>query len=351
MLDHHGGNWRVMDSAQFLLDLHTFNDTEMANKYGVHRKTIYRKRKELGIPNPHINGVTQRPIFNLPEFEEADPDELWNLAEKLRQKILQEEYRVETCEVSLMDESPVMVVWLADWHIGHISTDLGRLRYDLEVIKETPGVYVAFGGDYTENTNTSRASRGTYHEQLVPIRVQKRLAERAVELVSEKILVMLKGNHDAWSEQSDDFDFVEYMAKNINVPYLGDWGFIDIALQDQKYTGLMAHKGRGGGKDKSAPAKNLVNLMGHADFGFTGHKHESSISEEIVRGKPVVYGTAGSYLESGRYGRGLSLPDSVSAMPGVVLFSDTHKVFPVRNSLEDLWVLEGARAFGMDSVN
>lgn len=345
---HPGEHWKSMldtNSQQFIQDLYVLNDAEMARKYGVHRKTIYNRRKLHEIPNPLTHGP-QRPVFDIPEFEGANSSELWDLAEQLRQKILLDEYRMEECEISLMDEDPIMLVWLADWHIGHMGTDLGKLRNDLENIAEQPGVYVAFGGDYTENTNTTRAQRGTYHEQLLPIRIQKKLAEFAAELVSNKILVMLKGNHDAWSEQSDDFDFVEYLAKNLEVPYLGDWGFANISLGSEEYRGLMAHKGRGGGKDKAAPAKNLVDLMGDADFALSAHKHESALADTLVRNKPVITATAGSYLESGRFGRGIPVGSSVPAMPGIILFPDRHKAFGVRDAIEDMWVLEGARHYG-----
>lgn len=334
-----------LQSSQFLSDLYVFNDTEMAHKYDVHRKTIWRRRQEAGIPNPHVEGITTRPVFDLPEFETADTDELWELAEKLRQKIVQEEYRIDRCDISLIDQTPILLVWLADWHIGHISTDLGKLKHDLEIINETKGVYVIFGGDYTENTNTSRAQRGTYHEQLLPIRIQKKLAERAADIVGDKILAMVRGNHDAWSEQSDDFDFVEYMAKNFGVPYLGDTGFLDITLGSQEYTGLVSHKGKGGGKDKTAGAKNLMDLMGDADFVFTGHKHESAISESVVRNKPVVFGSAGSYMETGRFARGIPVPASVAAMPGVILLPHRKGIHLVRDFANELWMLEGAKHF------
>ena len=335
-----------MDTEQFLLDLHRFNDTEMAHKYKTSRKTIYRKRKELGIANPYVNGATQRPVFNLPEFEDADSEELWDLAEELRKKILDAEYRVDECEVSLIDTSPVMLVGLFDWHVGHINADMEKLKHDLQILRDLPGAYVLFGGDYTENTNTSRSKRGTYHEQLVPIRIQKRLAEQATSWVENKILAMVKGNHDAWSEESDDFDFVEYLAKKIEVPYFGDVGFLNISLGSQEYRGLLAHKGRGGGKDKTAGAKNLEELQGYADFTMVGHRHESAISEEIKRGVVKVFASAGAYPDSGRYSRSLSLPPSYAAMPGVILFPNQKKVFPVRDAMDNLWALEGARAFG-----
>lgn len=327
---------------EFYSDLHIYNNSEMARRYEVHRATVAKIRKERGVPNPETNKVI-RPKFNLPELEDVDPEDLWNTAEELRRKILADNTRQEEVTVELSDNSPVLLVWLSDWHIGHMETDMDKLKEDLLLIRDTPGVYVAFGGDYTENTNTAKASRGTHNEQLLPIRIQKKLVKYACELVHEKTLVLLKGNHDAWSESSDDFDFVEYLSQELEIPYLGEWGILNTVLNDQTYRILMAHKGRGGGKDKSAPAKNLMDLIGDVDGVFTGHKHDSSIAEAIVRGKPVAFGTAGSYLESGRFGRGLSLPKTVPDMPGFVLFDRHKQLFPVRDSLQNLWVLEGAK--------
>lgn len=339
-------------TPELLADLPVMNNSEIARKYGINKDTARKLRLDAGLPNP-ANGVlpTAEPaaeaatLEQWPELPGFD-NSLWLSLEQL-----QDEYaKLDTMEtevtVQLKDEAPVLVVFISDLHIGHVSTQMKKLREDLTKARHTTGLYVILGGDILDNVTTAKAPRGSHHEQLTNIQYQKYLAEEFVEYLGpEKIVAMLAGNHDLWSKQSDDFDVIQYLAKRIGCPYLGEFGFVNIELGKASYRLLLAHQFRMASSfNKTHSAKRLMDFTGDADAVFVGHRHEAAGEMAKVRGQNRWFAQAGTYLKTTGYSRQLGFMQATAEMPGVVLHPQQSRPIGVFDSFsEGLWLLEAAR--------
>lgn len=291
---------------------------------------------------PYPSDATFEEVLNRVDLS----SDLWTGMERVQREIAKLRKTDFEITVTIDDDRPVLVCFLSDLHIGHTETDMRKIREDCERIKATEGMYVIFGGDLTDNVNTLVAGRGTFHEQLTPVDVQKELVERLAEFLGpEKILAMLLGNHDEWSLKTDGFNPVRYLAKHIGAPYLGPFGFINVRHGEQTYRILAAHQFRMNSSfNRTHAAKRLMDFIGDADVVFTGHKHDPAAEQVYVRRGKRFFAQSGTYLKSSVYGTRLGFPESTSEMPGVLLSPDKFSFVGVFDALDEgVWMLKAAR--------
>jgi predicted MPP superfamily phosphohydrolase len=331
-------------TADELADLPLLNTEQMTLKHGVSDSVVRRWRKEHKAPNPATVYADPEPVahedhsgvWKIPESANFD-DGMWTALESVQRELAALSNERFEVEVALPGDQPSLVIFQSDLHIGHTSTDMSKLRLDLETIRNTPGMYVILGGDLTDNVVTSVTSRGMHHEQLTPTRVQKHLIDEAVKFLGrEKVLAMVLGNHDAWSISNDDYDPISYLANKLGCPYLGPFGFLTLRLGTETYRVLAAHQFRMRSSfNATHQAKRLEDFQGEADVVFTGHTHESAAESTWRRHQRKFYGQAGSYLRNSRYSKSLGFGQVTMEMPGAILFPDRHKVIGVHDGIGD----------------
>lgn len=298
---------------------------EAADHYGVSRHVLYRWRKKAEETDTSYLEVSPDQPFE---------DAIWEALEILQEHYERDNTEIHDVDIKLSDNKPIMVTWLSDLHIGHVSCDMKKLRHDLGLLKSTEGVYAILGGDLSDNVVTAVTNRGMHNEQLSPIRIQKAVVDKLSEFLGkDKVLAMVLGNHDEWSISNDDFDFIAYLSKKIGCSYMGAWGYVNLMLGSEEYRFLVAHQFRMNSSfNKTHAAKRLMDLSGDADVVFTGHKHEIAAESTRNRDERRFFAQAGSYLKSSRYGRRLGFKNATSEMPAAIIFPDKHKVIGVYDS-------------------
>lgn len=328
-----------------------------AKKHRRAKETLYKwiDALETGTLEVGVEVVPRAVPSPTPEIEDdlmeriAFGSSTWMAIEGYQQELdkrLIDEFEVT---INIDDDEPILIVWLSDLHIGHVSTDMQRLRFDLEKIKATPGAYVIFGGDLLDNVTSEKSGRGSYHEQITRVDIQRELAEEAVSyLGGDRVLALLLGNHENWSATSNDFDPVRHISEQTGAPYLGAFGYINVGLGNQEYRILCAHQFRSGSNiNKTASPKKLMDEMGDADAVFTGHRHDAAVEHTRVRRFNRFFAQSGTYMKRSNYGRQKSYYDATPEMPGVVLYPDRRKFIGVYNALEEgveiLNLLRGGR--------
>lgn len=339
-------NWEP--TPQEIAVLREHNNMAAAKLLGRSKQTIRHARERLGIDNPALATVEERDtelaktvgvsrIWPIPEEPPVGfTDDLWATLESLQQQMQELDTEQTEVAVTIEDEQPIMVVFFSDLHVGHTECNMSLLRCDLELIKNTPGVYVILGGDLADNVVTSVANRGMHHEQLAPVRIQQVLIDRMSEYIKEKTLAMLLGNHEAWSISSADYDPIAYIAQKVACPYLGAHGFVNVNLGGAEYRLLAAHQFRmRSGFNLTHQAKRLEDFMGEADATFTGHTHEGSGENTKRKKVKKFYGQAGTYLQGSRYGRSLGFAGATAEMPGVILWPGQRKFLGFNDAFDD----------------
>lgn len=304
-------------------------------------RRLLAELEESYTPDPPQNPSTFEEVLNRVDLS----SDLWLGMERAQQEIAKLRHTDPEVSVTINDDKPVLVVFLSDLHIGHTEANMRKIRQDCETIANTDGMYVIFGGDMVDNVNTAVAARGMHHEQLTPTDVQKELIEQLAEFLGpEKILAMLLGNHDEWSMKNDGFNPVRYLANHVGAPYLGPFGFINVAHGKQRYRILAAHQFRMNSSfNKTHAPKRLMDFIGDADVVFTGHKHDPAAEQVYVRQGKRFYAQAGSYLRTSVYGNRLGFTPSTSEMPGVLLWPDRFKFDGSFDAIGDVWKLQAAR--------
>lgn len=324
------------------------NNTDAARILHRAKRTIQQARVAYAIPNPaEVSRATEADeadvvvgvpsIWPMPE----DPpvgfaDDLWATLETLQQQM--RDLDTEQAEISLTieDDRPIMVVFFSDLHIGHTECNMTLLRRDMELIRNTEGLHVILGGDLIDNVVTSVSSRGMYHEQLAPVRIQRVLADRLCGYIQGKTLAMLLGNHEGWTLSAADDDPIARIAQTIKCAYLGAQGFVNISLGGAEYRLSAAHQFRmRSGFNLTHQAKRLEDFSGEADATFTGHTHEGSGENTKRRGMRKFYGQAGTYLQSSRYGKSLGFSGATAEMPGVILWPKEKKFIGFNDAFDD----------------
>lgn len=267
-----------------------------------------------------------------------------------QREVLALDTEVDETHFSVPGDTPALLIYVSDLHMGHIKTDHIQIKQDLEWIRNTDGVYITFGGDLIENVNIVTAARGSFHEQITGIDIQKYYMDEMVGYLGrEKIMGMILGNHDEWSLKSDAFNPIKYVSDRHGIPYMGAFGFVNVGTGNEEYRMLTAHQFNMGNSrlNLTLGAKRFWEAHGDSktDATFIGHRHEGASEHAPKQGRDVFFGQAGSYQRDSVYSQRKGFGRTSPKMPGIVVFPDEHHVIGVHNAFKDgPVILRGAMA-------
>jgi predicted phosphodiesterase len=264
--------------------------------------------------------------------------ELWKVAEHENAKRIEHADKRHNFRLKL-DRGPVCVSFISDNHISIDNTvDMRRMREDAELISETDGAYAILGGDLTDNHikhNAAKlAARSQPHEQW-------KLCEYYLSILAEKIIVLIDGNHDKWTDQIAGIDMVSWIAKHHRLYYAPDEARIDLTVEKVLYKLAVRHQYR------FNSSLNLLHTVkrwwAHGeepfDIGAIGHHHEAAIESFRFHGQQCWGCRPGAYQITSAYSRQFGFNSTVPRAPSFILFPDERKIlgFPdIRDALKTL---------------
>lgn len=138
---------------------------------------------------------------------------------------------------------------------------------------------------------------------------------------------------NSWLYQDKGFDIIKTMSKSLNVPYLGDSGYVGMKVGNQFYTSYLTHP-RSGVTKKSSKVKMLedIGTIHTVDIIFCAHIHSIIVEENITRVPNFVTGevvnkkqllvSTGSFLEYGDYAEQARYRPEVIGAPKIKLYAD-----------------------------
>lgn len=242
------------------------------------------------------------------------------------------ETQINVSEVNklITTNDPIMVIFLSDWHIGSIHTDLLKIKKVVNYIKDTPNVYAVFSGDVLDAAGAGSKHSSILHEQIIQPAVARQIAKGFFKILGDKLLAYTAGCHDNWSVDQVDYDQVAEMS---NSPYLGNGGTVNVMIGEQLYRIAVRHKfGGGTGSSIFVANKNyLLKSDANADIVAIGHHHVSGVASEVYQGKERVFVRTGSAKGLDNYADrlGLGTPTQTelnNAFPCVILWPDNKKM-------------------------
>lgn len=166
----------------------------------------------------------------------------------------------------------IKIMNLGDTHRGDESCDVNALLSNINYIAENENVFWVSTGDML-NVAT-KASKSSTYKSLSP---QKELDtfEKELAPIANKCLGFVSSNHHNRISNEVGLSLDKAIARNLNIPYLGDIGVLNIKVGASCYY-IAMHHGVGGGKRRGNKTNNLEDLsliIPGADVYMEGHSH------------------------------------------------------------------------------
>ena len=161
-----------------------------------------------GVPKPRIEGVT------LAEGDAVDEDEVWRLAlQKSEKKRGIEEKKADA--IIEFPHGPVCLAFFADQHAGSVGTDYARIDRDVQIVRDTPGMYAVQHGDIVNNFIIGKLQAIRFGAEF-SICQEWTLAKRVLRMLAPKLLVSISGNHDLWTYALTGIDYLKEVHRELN---------------------------------------------------------------------------------------------------------------------------------------
>ena len=197
--------------------------------------------------------------------------------------------------ITIKTEDPIIILPLADLHIGHISTNLRSLLTNWFDFLRARNLFLLLVGDFTESIFVS-SDVFSVMEQILPIDFQILVWKEMLKVAPERILAANTAQgkqHDALFTSRTGLSLAETMLNDLGIPALGNMGFVDLCLDDGKgdnpphYGIASAHKMRGSSiYNKCHPAHVLRNrIYQEADVAVVAHEHEPAMMIQEFGGR------------------------------------------------------------------
>jgi predicted phosphodiesterase len=269
-------------------------------------------------------------------------DDLWRKAEDENGKRIKRSAERHNFALTL-DRGPVCVVFLSDQHISIDNTvDMARMREDAELIRDTEGADAILGGDLCDNhikhSAAILAARSQPHEQW-------QLAEHYLNIFASKIICLIDGNHDKWTDQKAGIDMVSWIARDKRLYYAPDEARIDLTVGKVMYKLAVRHQYRFNSTFNLLHTVKQWWAHGEApfDIGCIGHHHRAATESFWFHGEQCWGCRPGSYQITSAYGRQYGFNSVVPRAPSFILWPDERRIIGLPDIRDALKLLKAER--------
>jgi hypothetical protein len=162
-----------------------------------------------------------------------------DLAEKL-------ETTQEIANVNIDTKGPIAVCYTSDWHLGDIAVDYELWKKDIQIIMDTPNMYLITLGDLYENMRSFKHLATVLNQAISAKQQVKLLQGIATELsVKQKLLGAVEGNHDGeFDERIFGESLQEQVFSSSLAPRFKNKGVLSLHIGNETYDNLLFHKSR-----------------------------------------------------------------------------------------------------------
>lgn len=277
-----------------------------------------------------------------------DPEEDWESAWKKSEddsaRRIARAAKLTQLVTRFEEKKPVAVAFVSDQHVAPgTPVDFRRMREDAELIAATEGLYAVLGGDAVDN-----------HIRILPAMLASRsqpedqwhLFNYYLEIFADKVLAMVAGNHDLWTNQVAGVDVLRMIADRQKVRYSQSEAYLALDVAGVPYKIGVRHQYRMNSSFNQTHSVKQWMRLGEEEFdvGCVCHHHEASQESFLYRGKHRVAIRPGSYQVTSAYSAQYGWNRSVPLCPTVIFFPGERRLqafFDVRDAAEALTWLRG----------
>jgi predicted phosphodiesterase len=262
-------------------------------------------------------------VSQLPPEENFDAVGEWARIEKRGVEKLDRASKIGRFSIDFPD-GPIIITAISDQHIGG-TCDYVKMREDAELIRDTEGVYAVLLGDGVDNHVKHRAAMiaaGSKPDD------QWRLYDYYLQLFGESLLVVISGNHDAFTSQVAGVDMVAHLADVRRFCYAPAAARLDVKVGDVEYFFSIRHQYRFNSNFNQGHTVKRLYDMGEEPFdvGIIGHHHEAAVEMFMRHGRERWAARPGSYQRTSPYTRQFGFNPAYSTCPSFVLFPGGRRI-------------------------
>lgn len=321
---------KVKYSDVELADLHALDWPTYSERYPIRTFDAYRiKRNRTREAFVEMHGGATVSVRMPPAEDEWET--LWSSLEQAGETRGDLCAAQETTEFVSTDSKPIGVCFLGDIHTGNSGVDYARLRQDLEVIRDTDGLYVCGMGDYIDNFKPqAKSGTGLYHSLFASPEEQLAYVTTRMKLAKGKWLCIAQGNHDAFDGKWAGIDRLPSLAQDLAAPYFSErGGTIMLHVGSTRYVIVVKHDYRGKSQVNKSNAQRRMwdeyPEWTNADVVCLAHLHEPDLHQTMRKGQIVTYLRTGTYKTHDEWAESAGYKPAYG-VPLVVLYPEQRRI-------------------------
>jgi len=202
--------------------------------------------------------------------------ELWDLREVKSQEVIRDFLEESNIYRTFPINRYIGIAFDGDAHFGPAGVDYTMLRVYAETIKDTPWLFSLKGGDFLDNfiTFATLGASAPTDEQML-FNQFLRFHGDTPEEQTANIIAMLRGNHDARTENVAGFDIIKLLIRDKKIAYSPSEARLTIDLNGQEYKIAARHQYRFNSTLNYCHTVKRFWDMGEKDFdiGVVFHNH------------------------------------------------------------------------------
>ena len=220
---------------------------------------------------------------------------------------------------------PIAMVFFADHHFGDSGTNVKRAFEEAELVMSTPGAYIGLVGDLVNNYILDKLMRERFNSDFT-IQDEWALVRRYLQVVGPKLKLVVRGNHDYWTQAVCGIDYLyETVSNNVgNIIYAANDCKLDVVVGGAKYPGRVRHAWR---NNSMYNPSHGIECAARADQDFIwavgAHRHTGGVAREFdIGGKLGIAAICGSYKKLDDYADRLGFPYTNDAVGVTIIFTE-----------------------------
>lgn len=206
-------------------------------------------------------------------------------------------------EVFIDTNKPFAIAQLSDIHLGNEYTDYRAINNDCDIIANTPGMYVGFLGDATDNWIGKLCD--IQRKQPIKHSAEYLLCEDIINRLKGKWLYYILGNHGYRTVKAAGVDLVQHMFGDASLLYDSDEVLFTLRSNTAKWKIKARHDWRKRSKNNASFAMEDDLRYGNYDWDIAlgGHVHSGTLVRPFAcRGKLRHAVMVGCFKSWDRYG-------------------------------------------------
>jgi hypothetical protein len=272
------------------------------------------------IEEPKIEGITAE---ERTDFEGDIMPFLKEIGERAKAK-----NEAESNQTITMPNRPFAVAILSDIHGGG-KCDYKAIERDVNIIVDTPDMYVGNLGDDTDNFINAKL-QWIQKAQPTTFDMETRFLEWLFKKLSGNVLFWVSGNHNNWTSKASGIDFIREGLKGTHCLYDSSQIFFTLKWGNNEQKWLVRHKWKYSSILNPTHGIEVgwerVGL--NFDVGAGGHTHIATLCRPFVReGKKRFALLMSTYKIRDNFGRECGYADSVDLGSGAFVYHPDGRSF------------------------